>query len=94
MNQPIDHDKWVYHKFKLPNGKIVKRSELPALYKKGWADAPGKFAMGPRGFIINSILLSGITLKKFWLDHWKWIIPTVLTMIGLYIAWLQVTAPK
>jgi|GEM_PF-5291856 len=74
------------------------RSEAIKLFKTGWTDNPGKFAMGPRGFFINSILFSGITLKKFWLDHWKWIIGItinlILGIIGLYIAWLQLKVPK
>lgn len=90
MNSPLDHDNWVYHKLKLPKGKTVKRTELPALYKKGWADAPGKFAMGPSGFIINSLLLSGITIKKFWFDHWKWIITiTVNIILGILALYLK-----
>ena len=38
------------------------------------------------------------TLKGFWLSHWQWIIVTMLTtfisLIGLYIAWLQLTSPN
>ena len=86
MSNPPDPQNWVYHKLKLPNGKIVKRSELPKLYKKGWADAPGKFAMGPSGFIINSVHLSGITIKKFWFDHWKWLITTSIAILALYFS--------
>lgn len=39
-----------------------------------------------------------LKLKTFWLAHWKWIIgtivPIILTMIGLYIAWLTLITPK
>jgi len=35
---------------------------------------------------------------KFWFRHWKWliqtIIPIILTMIGLYIAWLAIINSK
>jgi hypothetical protein len=37
-------------------------------------------------------------VNKFWLSHWKWIIgltvPSILTMIGLYIAWLALIKTK
>ncbi len=37
-------------------------------------------------------------LKAFWLSHWKWIVGTTLTtllsIIGLYLVWLQITTPK
>jgi hypothetical protein len=39
-----------------------------------------------------------LSIKIFWLKHGKWIIgiiiPTLLTMIGLYIAWLTLITPK
>jgi hypothetical protein len=37
-------------------------------------------------------------IKTFWLAHWRWIIGIavnfMLGIIGLYIAWLQLKAPK
>lgn len=39
-----------------------------------------------------------LILKTFWLSHWKWIIgitvPSILTIIGLYIAYLALINPK
>ena len=39
-----------------------------------------------------------IYIKHFWIKNWKWIIgtivPIILTMIGLYIAWLMLITPK
>ncbi len=93
-----DYDTWVYRKLPIPTSKIVKQSQAVILFKKGWTDNPAKFSMGMRGFIINAVYLTGLTLKKFWFDHWKWIIGItinlVLGIIGLYIAWLQLKAPK
>jgi len=37
-------------------------------------------------------------INKFWVTHWKWLIgltvPTILTMIGLYVAWLSLIKTK
>ena len=33
-------------------------------------------------------------LWHFWLRHWKWIIGSTISIIGLYLLWLQLPAPK
>ena len=37
-------------------------------------------------------------IKRFWSSHWKWLIgltvPSILTMIGLYLAWLLLIKTK
>lgn len=33
-------------------------------------------------------------LIRFWLNHWQWIIGTIIALIGLYILYLQLLVTK
>ena len=90
MNNKIENPTCVYHEVKAPKGITVSASEADRLYKKGWVDSPAKFGKGIRSKTRRIIK----TLSVFCLSHWKWIITTSLVIIGLYLAYLQLTETK
>lgn len=80
----------MYHEVKAPKGIVVTAAEARKLYKKGWVDTPAKFGKGIRSKSRKTIK----ALSQFWLSHWKFIIGSILTIIGLYITWLQTIKTK
>ncbi len=82
-----DFQTCVYHALK-PTQQVAF-SDAIVLYQKGWTDAPYKYLPGFRGYwyrFIHYLRPIGITLKMFWLNHWKWIITTMIAVIALYIS--------
>ena len=94
MEKEADDRVFVYHQTKSPNGTTFKRAEAEKRLRKGWVDTPAKFGKGLRGKWYNFVNYWKKTIKKFWCNHWQWIINTVIfvliSIIGLYLAWLQV----
>lgn len=73
---------WIRHA--LYPEKTVTIAEAALLYRKGWTDSQNKVFNGIRGKWYRIVIFSRTTLKKFWLDHWKWIIGiTVNIVLGL-----------
>jgi len=75
----------MYHRRKAPEGKTFKAYEVPALEKKGWVDSPSKIKKDVRDKFID------ITkwIYAFWCKEYKWILGVIITLIGLYIAYLK-----
>lgn len=84
----------MYHEIKAPKGQHFKAHEVTSLEKKGWVDTPAKFRKGIRARARRPIKY----LSQFWLLHWKFIISftttTILTIIGIYLLWLQLIKTK
>lgn len=67
---------YMYHPKVAPDGKIFTAKEIPELKKNGWFDSPAKFPNTEyRGRFIG-----------FLLKEWKWIIGTIILIVGLAIA--------
>ena len=83
---------WVYHQILSPKGKIVTSDEADVLYKQGWVDTPAKYGAGLRGkWYSFTITLHKLRRAVFSLlqKEWKWFVGTLLTVAGLYIAYLK-----
>ncbi len=89
-----DNRIWMYHQLKCPKGKIFTSPEVPELKRKGWVDHPAKLGKGFRGKWYKLIIFSRTKLKQFLSEHWKWIITTIIAIIGIYIASLAIRFPK
>ena len=89
MNNNTDYQV-IYHQIKSLKGTTVKKSEAIKMLRKGWVDTPAKFKKGVRGkwYTVK------IKLIHFWFAHWQWITGTMLSIIGLYLLWIQVRFPK
>lgn len=85
-----DPDTFVYHEVKAPSGVVVPASEARKLYKKGWVDTPAKFGKGIRSKSRRIIK----ALSRFWLSHWKWLIGILISIISLYLTYLQIMKTK
>ena len=83
--EEVDNPTFMYHEFEEPKGRIFKASEVQLLEKSGWVDSSAKFGKGFKSRTRRSIN----TAKIFWLAHWKWIIGTILAIVGLAIAWTK-----
>lgn len=80
-----DPPTYMYHETKAPEGQIFKASEVPRLERAGWVDSPAKFGKGPR---FKTIAVLSV-LKKFWLDHWKWIIGAVIAFAAVVVSYIK-----
>lgn len=76
---------YMYHEFEAPEGKVFPASEVPTLERAGWVDTPAKFGKGLR----SKWLRASLILSSFWGQHWKWIVTTLLTVIGILVAMLM-----
>lgn len=78
-NAALEAPTYMYHPKEAPNGKIFSAKEVPELKKNGWFDSPAKF---PNTEHRDRVI--GFLLKE-----WKWIIGTILVIVGLVIAVLK-----
>ncbi len=74
--EALEASTYMYHPKEAPDGKIFKAKEVPELEQNGWFDTP---AMFPNTDSENRLL-------TFLSKEWKWLIATVLVIIGLIIA--------
>jgi len=75
----------MYHEGKEPGGKIFIASEIPKLKRAGWVDSPDKFGKGLRPMGVKVKIL----VRQFWLNHWKWIIGTIIAFVALVVSYIK-----
>jgi len=79
---------YVYHQIKSPDGKVVSAEEAETLYRKGWVDTPAKFGRGLTGRYHSFVQLLG-RIPLFLRKEWKWLLGFIVSLLGLYIAYLK-----
>ena len=75
----IEYTVTMYHETEAPNGMLVSNLQVEHLESKGWVDCPSKFKI----YKPNNKLIELLSVE------WKWFAGAILTIIGLYLAYLK-----
>ena len=77
-----DAPTYIYHEIESPEGVVFPAYMCALFYKKGWVDTPAKF--GRKIPITRRISSIVNMLVNFWLDHWKFIITSIIAIAAIY----------
>ena len=75
----------MYHEVLAPSGETFKAHECKKLERDGWVDTPAKYGKGIRSKArkIKNLLVFFIA------KEWKWILGFLISVVGLWIAFLK-----